>query len=46
MKEEISSAGEMERYGENEITIASEELAGSIRPLIEQARARVEDGDA
>lgn len=40
MKEEMASAGE------NEIATASEELAGSIRPLIEQARARVEDGDA
>ena len=35
MKEEMASAGE------NEISIASEVLAGSIRPLIEQARARV-----
>ena len=35
MKEEMASAGE------NEIAIASEELAGSIRPLIEQARAQV-----
>ena len=35
MKEKMASAGE------NEIAIASEELAGSIRPLIEQARARV-----
>jgi len=35
MKEEMAPAGE------NEISIASEELAGSIRPLIEQARVRV-----
>ena len=41
MKEEMASAGEMERSGENEIAIASKELAGSIRPLIEQAKARV-----
>ena len=41
VKEELPSAGEMERSGENVIVIASEELAGSIRPLIEQAKARV-----
>lgn len=35
MKEEMAPAGE------NEISIASDELAGSIRPLIEQARVRV-----
>ncbi len=35
MKEEMAPAGE------NEIAIVSEELAGSIRPLIEQARVRV-----
>ena len=41
MKEELPSADEMERSGENVIVIASEELVGSIRPLIEQAKARV-----
>jgi hypothetical protein len=35
MKEEMAPAGE------NEIAVASEELVGSVRPLIEQARARV-----
>ena len=34
MKEEMASAGE------NEIAIVSEELAGSIRLIIEQAKAR------
>ena len=41
VKEELPSAGKMERSGENVIVIASEELVGSIRPLIEQAKARV-----
>ena len=41
MKEKSASVGEMEKSGENEIAIASEELVGSIRPLIEQAKARV-----
>jgi len=41
MKEERASAGEMERSEENEIAIASETLVGSIRPLIEQAKAQV-----
>jgi hypothetical protein len=41
MKEELSSAGEVAKSGEDMIAIASEELVGSIRPLIEQARSRV-----
>jgi len=41
LKEGLSAAGKMEDLRENEIAIASEELAGSIRPLIEQAKARV-----
>jgi hypothetical protein len=41
MKEKPASAGKMDKSGENEIAIASEELLSSIRPLIEQARARV-----
>ena len=32
---------EMKKSGEDEIAIVSEELIGSIRPLIEQAKARV-----
>jgi len=39
--EEQASVGEIEKVEETEITIASEELIGSIRPLIEQARAHV-----
>jgi len=38
--------GEMALAGENEIAVASEEPAGSIRLLIEQAKVRVEVGDA
>ena len=34
MKEKSAFVGEMEKSGENEIAIASEELVGSIRPLI------------
>ena len=41
LKEGLSAAGKMEDLRENEIAIASEELAGSIRPHIEQAKARV-----
>jgi len=41
LKEGLSSAGKMENLRENEIAIASEQLVGSIRPLIEQAKARV-----
>ena len=41
IKEEMASADEMVRSKEDEIAIASEELVGSIRPLIEQAKARV-----
>jgi len=41
MKKELLSAGEMEKLGENEIAIASEVLVGSIRPIIEQAKASV-----
>ncbi len=41
MKEKSASAGKMEKSGENEIAIASEELVDSIRPLIEQAKAHV-----
>ncbi|MBK7386731.1 MAG: DUF1016 family protein [Methanothrix sp.] len=41
MKEKSASVGEMGKSGENEIAIASEELIGNIRPLIEQAKARV-----
>ena len=41
MKEKSASVGEMGKSGENEIAIASEELIGNIRPLIEQARAHV-----
>ena len=41
IKEEMASADEMVRSEEDEIAIASEELVGSIRPLIEQAKARV-----
>lgn len=41
MKKKPASAGEMDKSGENEIAIASEELISSIRPLIEQAKARV-----
>jgi hypothetical protein len=36
----LPSAGEMEER-EDEFSLASEELVGSIRPLIEQAKARV-----
>jgi len=36
----LPSSGEMEER-EDEISLASEELVGSIRPLIEQAKARV-----
>ena len=39
MREELASAGK--RLEENALSIASEELIGSIRPLIEQAKARV-----
>ena len=41
MREEQASAGGIEKLEENGISIASEELVGSIRPLIEQAKARV-----
>lgn len=41
MKEKSAFVGEMEKSGENEIAIASEELVSSIRPLIEQAKAHV-----
>ena len=41
MKEKSAFVGEMEKSGENEIAIASEELVSSIRPLIEQATAHV-----
>ena len=41
LKEGLSAAGKMEDLRENEIAIASEELASSIRSLIEQAKARV-----
>jgi predicted nuclease of restriction endonuclease-like (RecB) superfamily len=41
MREKLPSAGEIKKIDENEIAIASEELAGSIRPLIEQAKVRV-----
>jgi len=41
IKEEMASADEMARSEEDEIAIASEELVGCIRPLIEQAKARV-----
>jgi len=41
MKEKSAVVGEMEKSGENEIAIASEELVSSIRPLIEQATAHV-----
>jgi hypothetical protein len=36
----LPPAGEMEER-DDEISLASEELVGSIRPLIEQAKARV-----
>ena len=35
------SAGQTEKLADNEIAIASEQLVGSIRPLIDQAKARV-----
>ena len=41
MKEKSASVARIEKSGENEIAIASEELIGNIRPLIEQAKARV-----
>jgi hypothetical protein len=39
-REVLPPAGKMEK-GEDEISPASEELVGSIRPLIGQAKARV-----
>jgi len=39
--EEQASVGEIEKFEETEISIASAELVGSIRPLIEQAKSRV-----
>ena len=39
--EEQASVGEIEKVEETEISIASEKLVGSIRPLIEQAKSRV-----
>jgi hypothetical protein len=41
MREELEAAGKTEELEENEISIASEELVGSIRPLIEKAKARL-----
>jgi len=41
LREEQASAGGIEKLDENEISIASEELVDSIRPLIEQAKVRV-----
>ena len=35
------SAGQTEKLADNEIAIASKQLVGSIRPLIDQAKARV-----
>ncbi|MBP7066919.1 MAG: DUF1016 family protein [Methanothrix sp.] len=41
MREEQDPAGKIAESEENEVSVASEELVGSIRPLIEQAKARV-----
>jgi predicted nuclease of restriction endonuclease-like (RecB) superfamily len=41
MREELDSAGKIAELDENEISVTSEELVGSIRPLIEQAKARL-----
>jgi len=41
IREEQDPAGKIAESEENEVSVASEELVGSIRPLIEQAKARV-----
>ena len=41
MREELDPAGKIAELDENEISVTSEELVGSIRPLIEQAKARL-----
>jgi len=41
MREEQDPAGKIAESEENEVSVASEELVGSTRPLIEQAKARV-----
>ena len=41
IREELAPAGKIMELEENEISVTSEELVGSIRPLIEQAKARL-----
>ena len=41
MREELDPAGKIAELDENEISVTSEELVGSIRPLIEQTKARL-----